>query len=162
MLAPDLITARLASTADLVVLQALRGLAIAETAGTRGGDAAIAEARGREIDTAFVNARNADGATAKAQCLVGVVGDAVAGYALVATEAGPYGKLAMLHELYVHPDMREIGVGDAILGFARAWATARGCVEIESQVLPGNRSAKNFFERAGMVTRLMRVSSRLN
>jgi GNAT superfamily N-acetyltransferase len=67
----------------------------------------------------------------------------------------------MIDELIVHPQAQAIGVGSEILAEVRRWATAHQCEALESQVLPGNRAAKNFFERVGMKTRKMRVSADL-
>ena len=67
----------------------------------------------------------------------------------------------MIEELVVHPRAQAIGVGSEILAQVRSWAIATSCQAIESQVLPGNRAAKNFFERVGMKTRKMRVSADL-
>jgi hypothetical protein len=37
-------------------------------------------------------------------------------------------------------------------------ATGWGCEYLDSLVLPGDRTTKNFFEAHGMVSRLLRVS----
>lgn len=92
---------------------------------------------------------------------VGCIDGIVVGYACAALSPTTTGQICMITELVVHPEARAIGVGSEILAEVRAWAVAQACQAIESQVLPGNRAAKNFFERVGMKTRKMRVSADL-
>lgn len=61
--------------------------------------------------------------------------------------------LAVVGELYVDPDAREVGVGEALVEAVLAWAAARGCVGVDATALPGHRAAKNFFETHGFVAR---------
>jgi GNAT superfamily N-acetyltransferase len=70
--------------------------------------------------------------------------------------------LAVVRALYVEPEARAVGVGSALLDAAVAWATAKGCRGIESSVLPGDRTGKNFFEMHGMVARAIRVYRRVS
>lgn len=93
---------------------------------------------------------------------VGLVDDAVVGYGMARIEQGATETVCVLDELFVHPQARSVGIGAAILSSTQAWARERRCSYVESQVLPGNRESKNFFERVGMVTRAMRVSARLD
>ena len=93
-----------------------------------------------------------------ATVVVGCIDDTVVGYALAQLSVTANGHLCMIDELLVAPQAQAIGVGSAMLEAVIGWAEARGCEAIESQVLPGNRAAKNFFERLGMKTRKMRVS----
>lgn len=93
--------------------------------------------------------------------VVGCIDGEVVGFARAELHPTVHAQLCMIEELIVHPSTRAIGVGSEILEAVRAWAIAQGCEAIESQVLPGNRAAKNFFERLGMKTRKMRVSADL-
>lgn len=93
--------------------------------------------------------------------VVGCVDGVVVGYGLAYLSATTDGQLCMIDELVVHPEAQAIGVGSEILAVVRLWAIENDCQAIESQVLPGNRAAKNFFERVGMKTRKMRVSADL-
>lgn len=94
--------------------------------------------------------------------VVGCIDDAVVGFGRAHLSPASTGEvLAVVSELVVHPDARSIGVGSAVLAAIEAWAVSNGCAAIESHVLPGNRAAKNFFERVGMKTRKMRVSADL-
>lgn len=98
---------------------------------------------------------------ADANVVVGCIDDVVVGFASVSLSPTVDGQLCMIDELIVHPQARAVGVGSEILEVVRAWALEHDCQAIESQVLPGNRAAKNFFERVGMKTRKMRVSADL-
>ena len=93
--------------------------------------------------------------------VVGCVDDVVVGFGLAALSTTRDGVLCMIDELIVHPEARAIGVGSAVLAAIEQWAREHRAQAIESHVLPGNRSAKNFFERVGMKTRKMRVSADL-
>jgi GNAT superfamily N-acetyltransferase len=63
--------------------------------------------------------------------------------------------------VYVHPEAREVGLGDELLATAMAAARAAGCAALEGTALPGDRETKNLYERAGIVARLIVVSKRL-
>jgi len=101
-------------------------------------------------------------AAANSHLVVGCIDESVVGYAVAMHSKTTTGQLCMIEELVVHPEARAIGVGSAILAGVREWAISTNCQAIESQVLPGNRAAKNFFERVGMKTRKMRVSANLD
>lgn len=92
---------------------------------------------------------------------VGLIGSVVVGYVVAGVEQGNDHRLCFVRELYVASPARTVGVGSAMLAVTIDAAQLAGCTAIESQVLPGNRAAKNFFERLGLVTRHMRVSRRL-
>ena len=61
--------------------------------------------------------------------------------------------------MYVTPEARELGFGDALLELA----TGRplGAAVLEGEALPGDRHTKNLYERAGITARLITVSTRL-
>lgn len=144
---------------ELATVLALAEQARAETRPDRGGELLL------DHDWAGVAAseRLAHAASDPDQrILVGRIDGVVVGYGVARGSEQGSVRLAMIDELYVHPDARGIGVAAAILSEVRAWAVETACVAIESQVLPGNRDAKNFFERVGMKTRQMRVSAFLD
>ncbi|MGK0332191.1 MAG: GNAT superfamily N-acetyltransferase [Minisyncoccia bacterium] len=58
-------------------------------------------------------------------------------------------------QVWVTPEARELGFGDALLAAAIAGARERGAVAVEGQALPGDRHTKNLYERAGIVARLI-------
>lgn len=86
------------------------------------------------------------------QCLLGAtVGDGLVGYAW-AQDYGPglrrWWSVARLHDLYVAPAWRRRGVGRALFGAVREWATRQETVKyLEWQAsLP----ALGFYERLGL------------
>ncbi len=64
-------------------------------------------------------------------------------------------------QVYVTPDARELGFGDALVAAAIDWGRQVGAVLIEAETLPGDRDLKNLYERAGVKARLITVSKRL-
>ena len=147
--------ARPASSDDLPRLAELARDAIAELRSTKGGEVwARREAREEPIEDSLT----ADLANADAIVLAGAIDDAVIGYAVAVIERLPDGgDLARLTDVYVEPEARGVGVGEALLDAVVAWATERGCIGIDSLALPGNRETKNFFESFGLVARAIVV-----
>lgn len=71
------------------------------------------------------------------------------------------GDVADVRQVYVHPEARELGLGDALLEAAMQAGRAAGCTVLEGTALPGDRDTKNLYERAGVVARKIVVSKRL-
>jgi len=69
--------------------------------------------------------------------------------------------IATVDQVYVTPDARELGYGDALLEAATAAAVDAGAHLIEGTALPGDRDTKNLYERAGITARLITVSRQL-
>jgi GNAT superfamily N-acetyltransferase len=69
--------------------------------------------------------------------------------------------IATVEQVFVIPDARELGFGDALLEAATASAVDAGAHVIEGFALPGDRNTKNLYERAGITARLITVSRRL-
>lgn len=70
--------------------------------------------------------------------------------------------VAEIEGIYVSPDARAVGLGEALLGALIDAARAAGAREIDAAALPGDRETKNLFERFGMVARLIVVNRRLD
>jgi GNAT superfamily N-acetyltransferase len=90
--------------------------------------------------------------------LVGMIDDAIIGFGVCerqTTRAGSH--RAVIHELYVEPDARAIGVGELMLDEITSWAIEMQCRGIDAIALPGARETKNFFETAGMTARMLVV-----
>jgi ribosomal protein S18 acetylase RimI-like enzyme len=86
--------------------------------------------------------------------VVGTVHDYVVGFGVVELEGLPDGTLlGRITDLYVEPDARAVGVGEAIGDRLVAFCDERGCRGIDALALPGHRAAKNFFERSGFTAR---------
>jgi GNAT superfamily N-acetyltransferase len=86
---------------------------------------------------------------------VGTCDDVPVGYAVVRAEPRQLSAVGVVEELYVEPEARGIGIGEAMMDEISAWCAARGCEGIDAVVLPGNRDTKNFFETSGFVARLL-------
>ena len=145
---------RRATRADAGPLGVLEREARTTVAGARGGS--------RWLDEhPEVGERWAD-AVGSRQVFVAVLTDVtdrpdselVVGY-LVLDVDGP---IAHVDQVYVTPDARELGFGDALLELATASARQTGAVYLEGHALPGDRETKNLYERAGVTARLITVS----
>jgi GNAT superfamily N-acetyltransferase len=88
--------------------------------------------------------------------LVGTIDDVVVGYGTLELETLSDGsRLALIGDLFVEPDARGVGVGEAVATELVARAVAAGCLGIDALALPGHRATKNFFERAGFTARAL-------
>ena len=57
--------------------------------------------------------------------------------------------------LFVEPEARGVGVGEAMMDVVIGWGERVGCYGIDAPALPGARDAKAFFETMGLVTRAL-------
>jgi GNAT superfamily N-acetyltransferase len=157
--------ARLAGHDDLARLTALADEAAEEQREARGGPLFFRrEVRPRPAGEWLAAALDADDQLVLAGTIDADLAGApsVVGYAVVRAEALRDGELlAVLDELYVEPHARSVGVGEALMDRALAWATERGCLGIDAWALPGNRATKNFFESFGLVARAILVHRRI-
>lgn len=157
--------AREARPADLDRVAVLAAQVTEEQWPTRGGELLarrearprpardwLAEAIERPDHRVLVGTITVDGSTGEGSAEV------IVGYALARLETlRDGGELAVVEEIYVEPGARGVGVGEALMDDLLAWATQRGCLGIDSIVLPGAREPKNFFERYGLVARALLV-----
>jgi GNAT superfamily N-acetyltransferase len=153
-------SARAASADDVLAIAALAEAAIDELQPTRGGAIwARHAARDRPVEPSLRETLD----DPDAMLIAGTIDGAVVGYAAVRLD--PFrdgGVLAVLDDLYVDPDARGVGVGEAMMNEVLDWARARGCVGVDSVALPGNRATKNFFESFGLVARAIVVHRSLS
>jgi ribosomal protein S18 acetylase RimI-like enzyme len=63
--------------------------------------------------------------------------------------------IVRIDQVWVTPQARELGFGDALLDAAIGSARSRGAIAVEGQALPGDRQTKNLYERAHIVARLI-------
>jgi GNAT superfamily N-acetyltransferase len=151
--------ARPAGPDDLEVVARLVEACAAELRPERGG-ALWADRESRALPPGPGLA--ADLADPAVRIVVGELDDLVVGTAVVRCEQLRTGaRLAVVTDLYVEPDFRELGVGEAMLDEVVAWAEAQGCIGIDAVALPGMRETKNFFESFGLVARAIVVHRRL-
>lgn len=143
--------ARTATAEDLPAIVELARVLRAELRVMRGGALwELRDARPEPFDEAFRGLLARDDA-----CLVvGTIDGVVIGYAAVELEVLRNGtRLGVITELFVEPEARGVGVGEAIAAQLVAFCTEQGCVGIDAGALPGHRDTKNFFERTGFTAR---------
>lgn len=73
----------------------------------------------------------------------------------------PAGAIITIEQVFVLPDVRQLGFGDELLAAAGEAGRRRGATLIEGAALPGDRETKNLYERAGITARLIVVSKPL-
>jgi GNAT superfamily N-acetyltransferase len=149
--------ARRADAGDLARLEVLARQAREETILTRGGSIFVASAR-------------ANGRPDLAQALAdlgrgvwsGTIDGVVVGYAAVHDEEMSDGsRVGVIDDLFVEPEARGVGVGEALMEQVLGWCGSRGCSGIDATALPGDRATKNFFEESGFTARLLIMHRRL-
>lgn len=147
--------ARRAVDADLSVVVEMAAHAAEEMAPLRGGSVwARLEARTEPLRESIHRDLRADDALV----VVGTIDEAVVGYGAVRlVELHDRASLGRVSDIYVLPEARGVGVGEAMMDLLLAWAHARGCIGVDSLALPGDRSTKNFFETHGLVARAITV-----
>ena len=98
-----------------------------------------------------------------AEAILARAADQAAGFAVffhnVSTFAGKPG--LFLEDLYVRPEFRRRGIGQALLRFVAGLALARGCRRMEWMALDWNRPALDLYARAGARVRESWVTLRL-
>lgn len=152
--------ARRAGADDLDIVTALAGEAIAELRELRGGELwSRRDARTAPLRDGFEHALE----SAAEEVVVGTIDGVVVGYAAaVLRPLHDEGVVGDLTDLYVLPDARGVGIGEAMMDEVIVWCEAHECVGVDSIALPGDRATKNFFESFGLVARAIRVHRRLD
>jgi GNAT superfamily N-acetyltransferase len=153
------IGARVAHDADLSVVGALCELGTAELRARRGGAVwSRWEARTEPYDKSI----RATAADPMSLLVVGTIDATVVAYAaVVATALHDRSLVGNITDLYVMPDARGVGVGEALMDQLTGWCRERSCIGLDSIALPGDRETKNFFESFGLVARALRVHKAL-
>jgi GNAT superfamily N-acetyltransferase len=142
---------RAATAADAVSLATLETAARAHVFYQRGGAALLAEQPATFDWSAAID-------DPQREVLVGTLDDQIFGY----LELRFGDATAVVHQVYVDPEARELGLGDWMIEAALSAARARSCRVFEGFALPGDRETKNLFERAGITARKIIVSTRLD
>jgi GNAT superfamily N-acetyltransferase len=120
---------------------------------------ALADQRGGErwLATHPARAGSWDRALESSHVFVAHIGEVLVGYLVL----GSSSEVAVVDDVYVTPQARELGFGDALLAVALDLARSEGCTLLEGAALPGDRETKNLYERAGIKARLITVSTPL-
>lgn len=149
--------ARQAGPADASAMTALSRQATAELRPNRGGSVwHRREARPEPIDEPL--AAMAAGTDADSYAVVGTVDGVVVGYGIALVEKLHDGAtLVVVRDIYVDPEARSIGIGEAMMDLLVAWARSLEAVGIDALALPGDRQTKNFFETFGLTARAIVV-----
>jgi GNAT superfamily N-acetyltransferase len=93
-------------------------------------------------------------ATDGARVLVGTLEGVPVGYAVARVERLADGTAhGVVDDIYVEPEARGVGLGEALMGDLVAWCTEQGCTGMDAMALPGDRHTKNFFEASGFTAR---------
>lgn len=149
------IAARPARDDELDLLGRLATGAVDELRSRRGG-AVWAAREGRPPPVGESIASTA--ADPEALVLAGTIDDVPVGYAAVRiVRLHDDSRLGDLTDLYVLPEARGVGVGEALMNAVTQWCRDRSCIGVDSIALPGDRETKNFFETFGLVARALRV-----
>ncbi len=148
-------SARAATVDDIDVIEELARALRAELRDERGGELwSTREARVEPV--AHLLGRD------DACVVVGAITESVVGYGIATVEELRDGsRLGVIAELFVEPDARAVGVGEAIADALVAFCRDAGCRGVDATALPGHRAAKNFFERAGFTARALTMYKRL-
>jgi len=157
--------ARLATHEDRAALGALAAAARAESLTKRGGTLLVNRelAALAELDL-LKTAASADppidlgeGDRAKF-VVVGTIDEVAVGYARFRVEVLRTDEtIGMIDEIYVDPEARGVGLGEAMMDLLVQLATEHRCIGIDAVALPGDRQTKNFFETFGLVARAIVV-----
>jgi ribosomal protein S18 acetylase RimI-like enzyme len=144
---------RPATVEDIPRVVELAGLMRTELAAMRGGRLWLErEAWAEPLDDAYAALLTRDDAL----LLLGRIDDVVVGFGAVVVEPLRSGaRLAVITDLFVEPEAREVGVGEALITALVEHGGALGCIGVDASALPGHRAAKNFFETHGFTARAL-------
>jgi ribosomal protein S18 acetylase RimI-like enzyme len=144
---------RVATNADIARIAALARELRTHLLAERGGALwSVREARPEPLEPALTALLKRDDAAV----FVGTLDDHVVGFGAVQIEALRDGsRLGVIDEIYVEREARAVGVGELLVERLVAFCTDAGCIGVDAAALPGDRQAKNFFERAGFTARIL-------
>lgn len=142
---------RVAEQADVPAILELASGMRAELFPMRGGAIwSVREARPKPLAAAYADLVNRP----DARLVVGTIDGIPVGFGAGVVEVLQDGRrLGVVSELFVDPEARAVGVGEAMLGDLVGFFAEQGCVGVDAFALPGHRAAKNFFEESGFSAR---------
>jgi GNAT superfamily N-acetyltransferase len=120
----------------------------------RGGPALVGEATAESLFARWTVAGE------DARLWVGEYEGAVVGVLGATVAEGAKRCVCLIECCYVEAGARGVGVGSTLIETARAWATSRGCTDVDALALPGDRATKQRLEEAGFTARLLTLSRR--
>ncbi len=149
--------ARPASPADVPAITDLARTAVGELGLLRGGPVwQLQDARVEPVDEGI--RADIERGPDEGLAVVGTIDDAIVGYGVSHLEVLTDGSvLAEVSDLYVDPEARGIGLGEAMMNLLVAHAVEAGAIGIDALALPGDRATKNFFETFGLKARAIVV-----
>ncbi|MEZ5137927.1 MAG: GNAT family N-acetyltransferase [Acidimicrobiales bacterium] len=154
--------ARAALAGDLDAIARLAEAARDELAAQRGGPVWRAQlGRPDPVERSFADQLGAP--VARGSAVVGTIDGTVVGYGISSIEVlGDGTRLAVVSDLYVDPEARGIGIGEAMMDLLVEHARSVGARGIDALALPGDRATKNFFETFGLKARAIVVHRALD
>ena len=144
-------TARPAIPGDREELASRWRPAVEELDGQRGGWALAGSLHRADLD-AFLRSALDD---PDRLLVIGLIDDVPVGLASLCATRDRREPLGWLELIYVEPRARQVGVAEVMLALATARCREWGMAGLDAPALPGNRSAKSFFETQGMQARLL-------
>lgn len=88
--------------------------------------------------------------------LLGALDEVVVGLAVSVAEEDRGGhRRGRLGGCFVEEGARGVGVGRLLLDRSLAWMAEHGCTGVDGLALPGDRTAKSFYEAAGFKARVL-------
>jgi GNAT superfamily N-acetyltransferase len=147
--------AKVASSEELSIIAQLADEAVLEQIDGRGG---YIWSRRETSTVPYILSLEASMASPDEEIWVGTLDNAILSYARAKVEVLRTGEyLGVVTDIYVTPEARSVGLGEALINVIIEWCQERKCVGIDSMALPGNRETKNFFETFGFKARLLTV-----
>ena len=143
---PDVRPVDVTDADDMAQLRLLEAEGRAALDGQRGGERWLIE----HPETAGRWAQR--GTEPGVDIVVAHIGPVLVGY--LAADLGE-DHIVRVDQVWVTPEARENGFGDALLALVIERARSGGAIAVEGQALPGDRHTKNLYERAGIVARLI-------
>ncbi|MDA8392107.1 MAG: GNAT family N-acetyltransferase [Actinomycetota bacterium] len=144
---------RRAGAGDAGALARLGKLALEDVSSRRGGVALLAEveqplACGEDVPSFL-------GSAGSAMWIASWAGADVGYAAASLVERSGEGRIGMLRCVWVEPEARGLGAGEALTQAAVDWLWHEGAGSIDAPALPGDRSAKRLLELSGFKARLI-------
>lgn len=94
--------------------------------------------------------------------VIGEIDDVALGFCVARVESmhpqAEGRQIGSIRLIFVDQPAREVGVGEAMLGYVLAELRSRGVNTFDAHVLPGHRLVKNFFEAGGFKARSIVMS----